>query len=264
MQPGAAHVEVGEPTSGAIPVRLWRIGLTEQLGTSAQLDMTAQLSLLDEPELARARRFRFRPHFESFVQSHAALRLILAEELGAPADRIRFSRRCPRCGEGHGKPEIEWPAAAALSFSLSHTTGIALLAIGTHRIVGVDVQHTTDDLNFEGITSVWFEEQESRHIATLDGPAQAARFFQLWTRREACAKALGLSVDHELDPPLASHVADPGDQGTGPAMTVRDLDLGAGYAGALCAAGTGWRTIWHDFPGDLDRSTARRGQSSAT
>ena len=121
-----------------------------------------------------------------------------------------------------------------------------------------------DDLNFQGITSVWFDEGESRYLANLPERAQADRFFTLWTRREACAKAMGISVDHDLDPSLMSQVLGHDGGDGSPQLTVRDLSIGSDYAAALCAAGTGWGTTWHDFPVDLHRSTPRRKRSSAT
>jgi 4'-phosphopantetheinyl transferase len=265
------HVALGgrarpvTPRIGPVPARRGRVAEVEvwhvDLPTSCDVDHL--LPLLDEREGSKARRFRFRPHYESYVRSHVALRLVLGDAVGTHPDKIRFDNRCARCGADHGKPTIAWPARTGIDFSLSHTTGVALVAVAWDRLVGIDVQHKRDDLNFEGIMATWFDEAEATKLAQQPSAEQADRFFRLWTRREACAKAVGLSIEHDLDPSMMAEVfGSTATPGPPPELAVRDLVIGPHHAAAICAGDVDWLVIDRHLSNARLGSTARSSQSS--
>lgn len=84
--------------------------------------------LLSDEELERAAQFRFAADRQRFVAAHAALRCALAAQTGERPEALRFTR------SAFGKPSLSgWPR---LRFSLSHSLGLGLLAIGERGPLG--------------------------------------------------------------------------------------------------------------------------------
>ena len=107
---------------------------------------------------------------QRWIASRWALRTVLGRYLGRePAEiELRFGER--------GKPMLADPYAP-LRFNLSHSGGLALIAVATDRDVGVDVQAIG---------------------------AKSAGFYVEWTRREAVAKCHGVGLGAPLpDAPVA-------------------------------------------------------------
>src|SRR5262245_55220310 len=116
-----------------------------------------------------ARKLRARAR-RRWVASRWALRRVLGRYLGAePVEiELRFGSR--------GKPALA-AAGAALRFNLSHSGGLALIAVAREREVGVEVE--------------WIG-------------ARPAEFYAEWTHREAVAKCHGTALGAPLpDAPVA-------------------------------------------------------------
>ena len=75
--------------------------------------------------------------------------------------------------------------------SLSHSHGFAALSHAPSPIaVGVDVEWLAPR-DFSGMARVAFSAAEADGLATLQSPSdRCAAFYELWTLKEACAKAL--------------------------------------------------------------------------
>ena len=98
-----------------------------------------------------------------------------------------------------GKPQLDPGAALAdLRFNVSHSAGRALVAIADAVEVGVDIERITE--------------------------RRSPAFLREWCRREAYVKGLGTGLQGSRRP----RAPDPG-------WVVLDLDVGAGYVGALAA-----------------------------
>ena len=128
------------------------------------------------------------------LAAHALARAMLARIAGCPPSQLRF-----HVAPG-GRPEVTAPPPARrLRFSLSHADGIALCAIASGVVVGADVESRRnvgpDPL---GVAATVCSPRE-RDALLASPPAQRAeRFLQLWTMKEAIAKAAG----HGLGVPL--------------------------------------------------------------
>ncbi len=85
------------------------------------------------------------------------------------------------------------PDSACRSFSHSHAH--AALAFGPDGgCVGVDLEWMATR-DFRGMAEIGFSPAEAAYIAGIGEPAQQrAVFYELWTLKEACTKALGLSL----------------------------------------------------------------------
>jgi len=223
---------------GPHEVSVWRVELD-----LPQTAADALAHLLSDNEMARARRFKRPEHGRRFTVARAALRTVLGGCTATTPEAVRLEY-----GD-HGKPRLAGPLASPrLHFNLSHSGPLALIATTAGRRVGVDVEQIRHDIRAERIARRFFSEEEAQDLEALAPPQRAARFFALWTRKEAYVKALGRGLFMPLDGFQVAAVeqlpADPipietGTADQGPWRLV-DLDAGPGYAAALVAEGEGW------------------------
>ncbi|OPC81642.1 4-phosphopantetheinyl transferase [Embleya scabrispora] len=214
-----------EDGNGRERVEVWRIALDDEDDPDhcpASLE-----DLLDEDEKARAERGLLPGMRRRFVIAHAATRIVVGERLGRPPASLRFTRG------RWGKPAVE---GAGLHFSLSHSGGIALLALAS-RPVGVDVELARPDLDAERLARRFFGDEE-RELVARDGNGA---FTRLWTRKEACVKAVGGRLTESMAIPVAhsarqAAVYSRSGSLTGP-WRVADLPLPEGYAGSVALLG---------------------------
>jgi len=150
------------------------------------------LKLLDAWELSRAARFATPVLRGRYVRSHALLRRVVAGRINEDPASLRFERRCEQCGNPtHGRMRL--PAMDAPKFSLSRSGPIAVVACGPGPL-GVDVEfesraHFESEVIFRVSTPV-----ERKRLMTLSGAARDIAFIEMWTRKEAVVKALGVGL----------------------------------------------------------------------
>ena len=100
------------------------------------------------------------------------------------------------------------------------------------RDVGVDVELVQADIAFDQIVEHYFDPAETWSLRTAPPESRASRFFDLWTRKEACLKAEGSGL------------------GGNPALNrfrVRNLCPAHGYAGAIASEGDDWELACWDW-----------------
>ncbi|WP_032916886.1 4'-phosphopantetheinyl transferase superfamily protein [Streptomyces rimosus] len=219
-------------------VRVWRIPLSAPPHVISEL-----VALLDPEERERGERAALPEDRARFHIAHGAARLILGDSLGVPPELLRYTY-------GHwGKPALL--GHPGLGFNLSHSGGLALLAVAAQRVVGIDVEqlpHSADRAVRKA--ERWFPAEEAAYVrAGRDSGDAAARFAALWTRKEAWVKAAGGRMVQGLRLPVGP--------GTGGGGVVQDplakvpgrwaligVPVGDGYAAALAvAAGPGERPV---------------------
>jgi len=90
------------------------------------------------------------------------------------------------------------PAEGPCSRSLSHSQGYAAMLMARPALsVGIDVEAVIPR-DFLRMAEIAFTADEARHLASLDPEQLPGRFYELWTLKEAFAKALGLSLAEAL------------------------------------------------------------------
>jgi 4'-phosphopantetheinyl transferase len=159
---------------------------------------------------------------------------ILAHEAGTVVGAVRLERTCRWCGDArHGKPR----ASLGPPFSLAHTAGLTLVAVGPAE-VGVDVERQTGPGLLEG-SALALADSERAQMESADDPAGA--FLALWSRKEAYLKGIGRGLVE--DPSVVTFRATGGGweaalfKGCETGWLVRGLRLPAGYHGALALEG---------------------------
>jgi 4'-phosphopantetheinyl transferase len=146
--------------------------------------------------------------------SHRALRLILGRYLGEDPETIELRR-----GE-RGKPALADPAAK-LRFNLSHSGGLALIAVADGLELGIDVERIRPRRDLPRLSERALGPEAARAVRSAPAGERTAAFHRAWTRHEAIAKCHGVGLHAPLPPtPVA----------------VRDIDVGRGYAAALAVA----------------------------
>lgn len=208
-------------------------------------------SLLSREEGDRAARFISADHRDRWAASRAILRRILAAYLGDDPAALRF-----RAG-AQGKPALlRTEGHGDVRFNLSHSGGVALVAVALGREVGVDVERIREDAAGERLAERFFAPAEAAALRTIPARQRAPAFFACWTRKEAYLKARGVGLTFGLDrvivPVLpeepASLLAVEGEPGEASRWQLEDLRLAAGFAGAVAVEGRGSRILQLDWP----------------
>jgi 4'-phosphopantetheinyl transferase len=211
-----------------------------QIPIPTDVEIANRLAIgLRESERARADRFLVPHARHAFVATRAAVRILLGRALGIASGEVEIAIAAG------GKPMLTGPAAARLSFNLSHSGTVAMVALADGRPIGVDVECVRAEVNFLDLSHRHFPPAEHDALARA-GAAEARRaFFQAWARREAFLKAMGVGLGVPLD---AITLAEAADGAFRPQMTVtgeredawygRDLPVeGVEAAAALCWEG---------------------------
>ena len=151
-----------------------------------------------------------------------------------------------------GKPDLGPEFANRLKFNLSHSAGLALIAIATASDVGVDLEYIRAQTDYADIARRFFSAAEVDYLIALPSHLYAEAFFSCWTKKEAYLKAYGeglaiplnsFSVPLTTDPahtPVELYVASK-DIVPARLWSLYTLRPAPGYAGALAIEGTGWR-----------------------
>ncbi len=219
-------------------VHVWRLPLGLDDTTVQDLYQT-----LSDDERQRAARFHSPRPRQEFITARGLLRVVLGRYLEQAPRQLRF------CYGAQGKPALTTSRRPhPLRFNLSHSHGLALLAVTQAREVGVDVEYMRPNFDCLQIAAEFFSPWEVAALRRLPAAAQKTGFFKGWTCKEAYLKARGgglhLGLDHfdvALAPGEAARLLrtrpDPADAGR---WTLQELTPGPGYAAALAVEGSGW------------------------
>jgi 4'-phosphopantetheinyl transferase len=168
---------------GVVDVDVWRVPLGGSLPDGAW-------AVLSDAERERARRMRPPAWRHDFALSHYATREILGGYTATDPAALEFRRGA------HGKPK----AAGPVEFSLSHTQGLALVAVSTTE-VGVDVEMIGQAPPAQGLISrcLTAAEQAAVQRAAAAGNDPTAAFLRYWTAKESYLKGLGIGLAEPLE-----------------------------------------------------------------
>lgn len=235
------------PPPGRTTVHLWAWSLLA--------DPVAEEGLrrhLSPAERVRADRFRFPRDRRRYVIGRGTLRLRLAAYLGCPPSGVGIVQ------DEYGKPHLAagLDAGFPLSFNLSHSGDLALLAVGGGPALGVDVEAIRPIE--PGVAECVFAPDERALLDAVPADRRQQAFFTCWTRKEAYVKALGSGLSTPLtafavspDPLLpAAFLRIDGEPGEVASWTLTDVAVGPDYAAALAVRMPGCVEEWRD-PGPL-------------
>jgi 4'-phosphopantetheinyl transferase len=170
-------------------IHVWRVSLDQTESCLQSLQQT-----LSTDERTKADRFRFPKDRSQFIVSRGALRAILSRYLNISSHILRFDYN------PYGKPSlIVAQSGNTLRFNLSHSRGMALIAITKNRDIGVDLEGINQNFSCLEIAEKFFSPLENSVLRSLPEHLQATAFFTCWTRKEAYIKAVGKGLSIPLN-----------------------------------------------------------------
>lgn len=208
--------------------------------TDAGMPADLYRSWLTDAEAERMAQFRTPALRRQHLVTRALCRAVLSRHHPVAPGDWRFEI------DANGRPGVVAPSAGRdLCFSLSNTADwVACIVARAPAEVGIDIEHIDGGAADPGIAARYFAPGEAASLADLDEAAARRRFMQLWTLKEAYAKARGLGLSLALDrfaiEPDASPIHLRCDAG---------IDADAG----------GWRFDQRPLGGDHLLAVARRG-----
>jgi 4'-phosphopantetheinyl transferase len=178
--------------------------------------------------------------------------MILGQYLRVPAERIEMVSRAG------GKPALALPpGGSSLRYNLSHSEGLALVALMLDREVGVDVEYVRPLSDMERIVGRYFAPGERTTWHALPEHERLAAFFRCWTRKEAYLKAQGIGLSAALDqfevslaPGEPARLLGGGQsQQSDTRWELYDVSPGQGYLAACAVEGRVEKLSVFDWPG---------------
>lgn len=140
---------------------------------------------LSQSEWSRAARFVFERDARRYRAAHSHLRYLLWQQCRWPA-AAEFSIGA------FGKPGLGTDASAG--FNLSDSGPLGMIGIGEGEGIGVDIEQLRPLDDVWLLASQHFTSDEVHALRALPGQEVQAGFMTLWTRKEACLKAIGTGL----------------------------------------------------------------------
>ena len=185
-------------------------------------------------EQARAKRFVTPESRSRFVTMRLILRSLLSQKLGRDISGVSFHYT------ESGKPFLP---NAQWHFNISHSESRGLIALSTHGAVGIDLEAIHPLPELQALAKRYFSATEQTTLDEVSGAQETERFYQIWTRKEALVKGLGLSfaeVSNKLNvwgnaAHLSPKVPKPYRQSNGSDWFLQDITNLDGFSAALAS-----------------------------
>lgn len=148
------------------------------------------LAVLSESERARYAGHGAAGPRDRFLLGRAMLRVMLSRVVATVEPGAwRFE------ADEHGRPHVAFPVLPSpVYFNLSHTRGLLALIVGGVDEVGIDAECLERSRSVEALAAHYFAPGEQAWIHAAAPAQRRASFFEIWTLREAYAKARGLGL----------------------------------------------------------------------
>ena len=155
---------------------------------------SAHRSVLNEVERRQESRFYFVADRRRYLVTRALVRTVLSHYAPLSPERWVFSTN------RYGRPQIanEEGRVAGLSFNVSHTHSVIVLAVAKCRELGVDVENVYAGVSID-LADRFFAPHEVEALGRLPPDLRRDRFFEYWTFKESYIKARGMGLSIPLD-----------------------------------------------------------------
>ena len=224
--PPALTIENGE-------VHVWCIHLN-----MPHIQIQQMETILSDDELVKANRFHFDKHRRCYIASHGMLRKILSRYIYLNPSQIQFNY------SPLGKPTLAFGGNhVPLSFNLSHSNQLALIAVALNRSIGIDIEFMRFNTDLESIAEQYFSPSEYETIKSFSPYQRHSSIFDLWTLKEAYLKATGEGIggldqiEFSLSPYKSPQVIINKKNSSATSWTIRQMIPLAGYTAGLAVEG---------------------------
>jgi len=167
-------------------VNIWRIPTTDN-----PVQLAHYCELLSDDEIQRSNKIMHPEACNTYVTVHAVLRSLLGQQLNLAPKSIQFDN------PPNKKPRISH--ADNISFNLSHSQSVSIIAVSKQHEVGVDIETMQTKRNINAIAQRFFTKKESDWIAGMNEKMKSPAFHQLWCHKEALLKGQGSGLQGGLD-----------------------------------------------------------------
>jgi 4'-phosphopantetheinyl transferase len=141
--------------------------------------------------------------------------------------------------------------AREIEFNVSHSDGLALIAVASGRRVGVDLELVHSGAAEEEVAERFFSATEVAALRALPRALQDEAFFSCWTRKEAYLKARGEGLSAPLDGCSVSLIPgkpaelldDPGAKDEIHDWSLRSFRPAPQFIAAVAAEGEDWQPL---------------------
>ncbi len=214
-------------------VHVWRAPLDDSPERASRFRL-----YLSDDEITRADQYPS-PHPQyQFVVTRGILRTLLSRYVGVAPAQLDFETH------RQGKPMLVSPSSLPIQFNVTHSQGMALIALTLQHAIGIDVEWTDRAIQEHAIAERFFSERESADLASLPAGKRTRRFFWYWTCKEAYLKMQGRGIAGGLaecqfsiepnQPKVRLALLDqPGQKGE---YSLYRIDAGAKHVGAVAIA----------------------------
>lgn len=150
-------------------------------------------ALMTPEEQDRGDRFYFEEDRARYRVTRALVRSVLSRYAPIEPADWRFE------ATSYGQPLIAnpEPQAQSLSFNLTHTSDLVVLAVAHQRAVGVDSENISRGALLD-VAERFFAPSECEELRALPAKYHTHRFFELWTLKESYIKARGMGLSIPL------------------------------------------------------------------
>src|SRR5688500_8989022 len=141
----------------------------------------AYRELLNPSERQQEQRFYFACDRRRYLVTRALVRTVLSRYVSIHPSEWIFATNA------YGRPEIVNAKGrdARVTFNISHTHHLIVLAVTRHRALGVDVENVRAREVSLDIADSYFAPPEVAALHAVPSPQQPYRFFEYWTFKEA-------------------------------------------------------------------------------
>lgn len=154
---------------------------------------TAKRPLLSPDEVSRAERYQFDHLRQRFILCRGYLRELLGAYLDQDPTNLHFQYTDKE------KPYLPPPSSDQdpLSFNVSHSEDIAVMAFAWKTELGIDVESLQRKTDIASIAKRYFSTLEFEQFLAVPEEQRIETFYNGWTAKEAFikAKGQGLSLD---------------------------------------------------------------------
>lgn len=153
-------------------------------------DLSCFYPFLSDQEFSRSKRLIKKKDERTYVISHALLNKQISELLEMDFDELQINYF------NNKKPFVE---DKRIDFNLSHSADYFAFVISIHdnMFVGVDIEVIREDLDMKPIIENYYHENEIRYVLQNESKhflSQHQKFYEVWTRKEAFLKMLGIGL----------------------------------------------------------------------
>lgn len=220
------------PAPGPGEIHVWRYLLEgRHYSTRALARYEQALSPHEQQRHGRIASAEGKTHY---LTSHGVMRAILASylEIDPGALHVHLSAL--------GKPFLHPEQHKhPVQFNLSHSHGMALLAVARDFEVGVDIEQMRPSIAYMKLAARYFSSTELQQLQQQAEEQQQLAFYMSWARKEALVKASGKGIArglHDFEVPVTTqHVTAPVQMVSASASSwmVSDLPPTPGYVAAV-------------------------------